>query len=1122
MVSPPPRIKSSAFTVHVGDVVCYFDENAGLRSDRFLSGDGRNPWFPFHVPWSFGQVTAAYTTQRRKTKNPTRVEIRKLLRLSDLPSAAQEFAPISRDKELEEVYESDEILEEMEASRILGLSSIFLGKHRQDGKILEGGIKSEAVAASCRCEFLYHFNVKQFQLIHCTSLSPSIWMSRFLERGSAVSKLRSWIDNVPAMAKPVSQTESMDVDHLTIGQSPSHALQDHEVLFESNSSPKLFKRAKVSIDWSQVALPPAFYHHEDRKNDFAVEIGQFVAMKSSDTEGNLSTTHHPFSCPWRPCQVLSIFSKDEEEALQCEIAYLTLHCPRNELASVEIPSTVERDVVGVSGVLGPIVLVPRGRASRFDWNSIPANLPYATMIAAESVTNDIDTFLAHSRIYSDQDMDKVRSYMKQAHMRRNTPKGKAREEAIPFHGDITAVDRSRLRRYFSTMQTSPGTQYFCLNHHSKIARCWEVKEGDVVIVRCDGPQRYPFKCNWAVAEIVTMWEQFESTDSLENATRGQGLSHVRLEIRWFYNVDDIALAVSKSVGVAPHEVFETDDVFVLDNVDELLAPAGLVDTASSPSSVPLEGDIHVHKFLCQRFWSTKRNTFVPCGELSGRVKRARLYSKECQVFNKGDANTGGPGKADAQCKEADPQRWKQAFRDVIANLNLKEASTGVYERGDSLVGREAEMSRLLSLFRAALKGDDGPGQVRSSFFLAGPPGGGKTACVRAAIVRLRNEQKEGDVPPFNFISLNAMEMRNPYEAYVRFLEELTGYGHTGSYEKARKALEDSLTSPESEGQKEKPVTVLLLDEIDYLVTEKNSVLYDFFNWPRRALSVGGRPRLVVVGISNTLNLAEQLMPRLQSRMDAAMIAFKAYNVDDAKSILEAKVQEVSQGYNVFDSDAMKFAAKKTAAMSGDIRKAFTICRAAAEMVLQRHEDEKENANTGNVVHPVVRISDVQKASRQSFETTLLHAISFSSAFQSLLLVSLASLCRTTGREVGGFEVEELMRKMEALVGSSGHKLYSPAPSFSETLHLLSSLAEVSHRVFCFLRLLFGMLISPMFQNNLIRLATTKSSMNFYRGAQGGGGAWPKVTLLVDEHTILRGLRSTVHKNFAETVLPPVV
>jgi origin recognition complex subunit 1 len=158
-------------------------------------------------------------------------------------------------------------------------------------------------------------------------------------------------------------------------------------------------------------------------------------------------------------------------------------------------------------------------------------------------------------------------------------------------------------------------------------------------------------------------------------------------------------------------------------------------------------------------------------------------------------------------------------------------------------------------------------------------------------------------------------------------------------------------------------------------------------------------------------------------------------------------QSSLQDHKVFDNDAILFAAKKTAAMSGDIRKAFQICRGAAELLLRRNDESaKENSTAdAEAFQGTVRISDVQKASRESFDSALVAAVSFSTAFQALLLVSLASLCRSTGREVGGFDLTDIITKMDSLSGSFGDPQYAPSPSFGETLHLLNRLAEVSDR-----------------------------------------------------------------------------
>lgn len=53
------------------------------------------------------------------------------------------------------------------------------------------------------------------------------------------------------------------------------------------------------------------------------------------------------------------------------------------------------------------------------------------------------------------------------------------------------------------------------------------------------------------------------------------------------------------------------------------------------------------------------------------------------------------------------------------------------------------------------------------------------------------------------------------------------------------------------------MTVLLVDEIDMLMTRDQSVLYNVFSWPHLPGA-----RLAVIGIANTLDLPQRLLPKI--------------------------------------------------------------------------------------------------------------------------------------------------------------------------------------------------------------------------------------------------------------------
>ena len=74
-----------------------------------------------------------------------------------------------------------------------------------------------------------------------------------------------------------------------------------------------------------------------------------------------------------------------------------------------------------------------------------------------------------------------------------------------------------------------------------------------------------------------------------------------------------------------------------------------------------------------------------------------------------------------------------------------------------------------------------------------------------------------------------------------------------------------------------------------------TVLYSFFDWPLSAV-VGAK--LVVVGISNTLNLPQRLSPKLSSRMGQDSMYFGAYNKDEIVTIIKKRLDMTGDICNV--------------------------------------------------------------------------------------------------------------------------------------------------------------------------------------------------------------------------------
>ena len=117
-----------------------------------------------------------------------------------------------------------------------------------------------------------------------------------------------------------------------------------------------------------------------------------------------------------------------------------------------------------------------------------------------------------------------------------------------------------------------------------------------------------------------------------------------------------------------------------------------------------------------------------------------------------------------------------------------------------------------------------------------------------------------------------------------------------------------------------------------------------------------------------------------------------------------------------------------------------MCKAAAENVFEDYSSGKRQLKAGS--RPIVRISDVQKGSRDMFTSIVHKAVSCSTSYEALLLISLGALKRS--REDGSFTVKEILTKIESIANASGEPRYMNARlSFADVLGMANRLGGVS-------------------------------------------------------------------------------
>ncbi|KAJ0984099.1 hypothetical protein J5N97_002455 [Dioscorea zingiberensis] len=146
--------------------------------------------------------------------------------------------------------------------------------------------------------------------------------------------------------------------------------------------------------------------------------------------------------------------------------------------------------------------------------------------------------------------------------------------------------------------------------------------------------------------------------------------------------------------------------------------------------------------------------------------------------------------------------------------------------------------------------------------------------------------------------------------------------------------------------------IIIVDEMDYLITKDRGVLHDLF-----MLSTLPYSRCILIGIANAINLADRFLPRLESlNCKPTVVTFCAYSKDQILKIIHQRLSVL--GYDIFEAIALEFCARKVAAASGDMRRALNICRSAIEVFEAelKHATNKEEVNIVRFDHMEIALS----------------------------------------------------------------------------------------------------------------------------------------------------------------------
>lgn len=161
--------------------------------------------------------------------------------------------------------------------------------------------------------------------------------------------------------------------------------------------------------------------------------------------------------------------------------------------------------------------------------------------------------------------------------------------------------------------------------------------------------------------------------------------------------------------------------------------------------------------------------------------------------------------------------------------------------------------------------------------------------------------------------------------------------------------------------------VVLLDELDLLLRNKQSILYHFFEWPNWTNS-----QLIVITIANTMDLPERFLSnRISSRLGLTRYNFKPYDHTALANIIEHQLKDYVK---YLGKDAIQLCARKVSAVSGDARRAVNLAKRAVDYFRSCSQEQLLTRMTGKIVEKVSEGSEMSVVNLRLMDIILKDAL----------------------------------------------------------------------------------------------------------------------------------------------------
>ncbi|KAF7731769.1 AAA ATPase [Apophysomyces ossiformis] len=406
-----------------------------------------------------------------------------------------------------------------------------------------------------------------------------------------------------------------------------------------------------------------------------------------------------------------------------------------------------------------------------------------------------------------------------------------------------------------------------------------------------------------------------------------------------------------------------------------------------------------------------------------------------------------------------PQRTAERtlyLKSATAKSNLYQSAKAVFRRTavpSRLIARDKERQEMMDFWKKHVIGNQ-PGCL----YISGSPGTGKTAMLSEVmrktdddILLLRSHQVK-------MIMINCMSVGEPKGIYTKLVAELAVQRtYSGdAVQQAEKLLN---------GKKD-VLNVVVLDEIDHLITKEQDVLYKIFEWASLPSS-----RLVLIGIANALDLTDRILPRLRAKnCEPQLLNFNPYQVSDITAIIKDRLYSLiedpedpfapspeptaSTPLPLMQPAAVELCARKVAASMGDLRTALDVCRQAIEMaeieykrrstaVLGEQKQNNHHHGASNEL-PKVTVAHIMKVLKTVFGNPMVSKLQQLNMQQKVILGVLMVMRRSAqGAKKDQITLGKFREQYRSLCSSDGDRGCSISAVSSTELNDLLSMTETA-------------------------------------------------------------------------------